>query len=99
MAAISSGVARPAVSSITETRYCISDHLLWFGALLMGGPSHLLRTPPPRSDTASRISSRTFGYAGCERSDSDRMLRGDREVARSDGGRSGGGARLLQPDH
>src|SRR6266581_7195189 len=31
MAACSSGVARPAVSSITETRYCISDHLLRFG--------------------------------------------------------------------
>jgi hypothetical protein len=37
MAAISSGVAGPAVSSITETRYCISDHLLWFGAPLVGG--------------------------------------------------------------
>src|ERR1022692_1813880 len=60
MAAISSGVARPAVSSITETRYCISDHLLWFGALLVGGRSHLLRTPPPRSDTASRISFKDF---------------------------------------
>src|SRR5215212_9193155 len=32
MAAISSGVAEPAVSSITETRYCISDHLLGLGA-------------------------------------------------------------------
>src|SRR5271165_3248845 len=30
MAAISSGVAEPVLSSITETRYCISDHLLWF---------------------------------------------------------------------
>src|SRR5215471_11712326 len=37
IAACSSGVARPAVSSITETRYCISDHLLWFGVLLVGG--------------------------------------------------------------
>src|SRR5829696_5426774 len=61
MAAISSGVARPAVSSITETRYCISDHLLWFGAPLVGGRSPLLRTPLPRSDTASRISFKTFG--------------------------------------
>jgi hypothetical protein len=59
MAAISSGVARPAVSSITETRYCISDHLLWFGAPLVG-LSPLLRTPLPRSDTASRISSEDF---------------------------------------
>src|ERR1039457_1155175 len=55
MAAISSGVARPAVSSITETRYCTLDHLLWFGGAPRGGHSPLLRTPPPRSDTASRI--------------------------------------------
>jgi hypothetical protein len=60
IAAISDGVAKPAVSSITETRYCILDHLLWFGALLVGGCSHLLRTPPPRSDTASRISLKDF---------------------------------------
>src|SRR5260370_16955001 len=72
MAAISSGVARPAVSSITETRYCIWDHLLWFGAPLAGGRSPLLRTPLPRSGTPSRdFLSRTFWYAGCERSDSD----------------------------
>src|SRR5260370_7876709 len=56
IAAISSGVAKPAVSSITETRYCISHHLLWLWAPVAGGRSHLLRTPPPRSDTASRIS-------------------------------------------
>src|SRR5262249_4411821 len=31
MAAISLGVAEPVLSSITETRYCISDHLLRFG--------------------------------------------------------------------
>src|SRR5215471_19680277 len=36
IAACSSGVARPAVSSITETRYCISDHLL---------PQHQAETP------------------------------------------------------
>src|SRR5271154_1706431 len=60
MAAISSGVARPAASSITETRYCILDHLLWFGAPLVGGLSPLLRTPLPRSDTASRISCEDF---------------------------------------
>src|SRR5713226_7737160 len=54
MAAISSGVARPAVSSITETRYRISDHLLWSGAPLVGGRSPLLRTRLPRSDTAGR---------------------------------------------
>src|SRR5450755_3295240 len=60
MATISSGVARPAVSSITETRYCISDHLPWFGAPLVGGRSYLLRTTPPRSDTASRISFEDF---------------------------------------
>src|SRR5580693_3397099 len=41
MAAISSAVARSSVLLITETRYCISDHLL----KLRGGPeaSHLLR--------------------------------------------------------
>src|SRR3984893_9540160 len=55
MAAISSGVAASAVSSITETRFCISDHLRCFGAPLAGGRSPLLRTPLPRSDTASRI--------------------------------------------
>jgi hypothetical protein len=60
IAAISDGVARPAVSSITETRYCISDHLLWFGAPLAGGRSPLLRTPLPRSDTASRMSFKDF---------------------------------------
>src|SRR5512144_1797433 len=49
MAAISSGVARPAVSSITETRYCISDHLLWFGAPV-GGRSPLLQTPRALTD-------------------------------------------------
>src|SRR5216683_8237949 len=70
MAACSSGVARPGVSSITETRYCISDHLLWFGAPLVGGLSSLLRTPSPRSDTAPGFLSRTFWYAGCKRSDS-----------------------------
>ena len=48
------------LSSITETRYCISDHLLWFGAPLVGGRSPLLRTPLPRSDTASRISFKDF---------------------------------------
>src|SRR4030095_11023190 len=36
MAAISDGVAEPVLSSITETRYCISDHLLWLGAPLVG---------------------------------------------------------------
>src|SRR5260370_8046246 len=39
MAAISSGVAKPALSKITETRYCILGHLLWFGAPLVGGRS------------------------------------------------------------
>src|SRR5829696_8706131 len=37
MAAISVGVAEPVLSKITETRYCISDHLLWLGAPLVGG--------------------------------------------------------------
>src|SRR5215813_11186286 len=72
MAACSSGVARPAVSSITETRYCISDHLLWYGVPLVGGLSPLLRTHLPRSDTASRTSFKIFWYAGCERSDSSK---------------------------
>src|SRR5262249_55316712 len=60
MAAISVGVAEPVLSSITETRYCISDHLLRFGAPLVGGRSPLLRTPLPRSDTASQISFKDF---------------------------------------
>src|SRR5580700_11456065 len=60
MAAISSGVARPVVSSITETRYCISDHLLCSGTPLADGRSPLLRTPPPRSDTAARMSFKNF---------------------------------------
>src|ERR1700744_2539747 len=47
MAAISSGVARPAVSSITETRYCISDHLLCFGAPLVGGLTPATNTSAP----------------------------------------------------
>src|SRR5215472_6578727 len=51
MAACSSGVARPAVSSITETRYCISDHLLWFGVPLVGG----------RSSSASAMSRASAG--------------------------------------
>src|SRR5215475_1693125 len=60
------------LSSITETRYCISDHLLWFAVPLVGGRSPLLRTPLPRSDTGSRISFETFWYGGCERSDSSK---------------------------
>ena len=36
-----------------------------FGAPLLGGRSPLLRTPLPRSDTASRMSFKTFWYAGC----------------------------------
>src|SRR5437773_631301 len=52
MAACSSGVPELAVSStITETRYCISDHPCSPGAPLVGGLSPLLRTPLPRSDT------------------------------------------------
>jgi hypothetical protein len=58
------------LSSITETRYSISDHLLSFRAPLADGRSPLLRTPLSRSDTAARIMSRTFWYAGCPRSDS-----------------------------
>jgi hypothetical protein len=42
----------------------------------VGGLSPRLRTPQPRSDTASRISSRTFWYAGCKRS-AARRFRGD----------------------
>ena len=58
------------MSSITETRYCISDHLLWSGAPLAGGRSPLLRTPLPRSDTAPGFLSSTFWPAGHQRSDS-----------------------------
>jgi hypothetical protein len=57
-------VARLAASSITETRNCISDHLLCFGAPLAGGRSPLLRTALTRSDTASGLLSSTFWYAG-----------------------------------
>src|SRR5690349_15477687 len=60
MAADSSAVAMPAVSSITETRYCISGSSPVTGAPLAGGRSLLLRTPLPRSDTASRFLSTTF---------------------------------------
>src|SRR3982074_3819821 len=60
MAACSSGVARPAVSSITETRYSIPDHPLRPGAPPAGGRSPLPRTPLPRSDTASPISFKDF---------------------------------------
>src|ERR1022692_883792 len=77
MAAISSGGARPAVSSITETRYCISDHLLWFGAPLVGGLSPLLRTPPPRSDTASRIFFRGLSGTPVVSDPTARRFRGD----------------------
>src|SRR5580698_1782258 len=74
MAAISSGVARSAASAITETRYCITDHLLWSGAPLVGRRSPLLRTPPPRSDTAPRIIFQDFPVRRPERSDRSRLL-------------------------
>src|SRR5262245_45750005 len=54
MAAISSGVARPALSSITETRYCIADRLLRFRVPLVGSLSPLLRTPLLRSDRSAQ---------------------------------------------
>src|SRR5215813_11261907 len=82
MAAISSAVAEPAVSSITETRYCISDHLLWPGALHAGARSALLRTPLPRSDTASRTSFKDFWQAGRERSDHETVLGRLRRIPR-----------------
>src|SRR5262249_11082532 len=51
MAAISVGVAEPVLSSMTETRYCIRDHLLWFrGRPSWATAAPLLRTPLPRSD-------------------------------------------------
>jgi hypothetical protein len=53
-----------ALSAITETRYCISDHLLWLGAPLVRARSPLLRMPLPRSDTVCRTSCKDFGYAG-----------------------------------
>src|ERR1700691_469405 len=53
-------MARSAASSITEIRYCIFDHLLYFGAPLAGGRSPLLRTALTRSDTASRNSFKDF---------------------------------------
>src|ERR1700729_1834863 len=76
-------LARSAVSSITETRYCISDHLLCFGAPLAGGRSPLLRTALPRSDTASRTSFKDFLV---------RLLRlGERRGSRSGGQRAASG--------
>src|SRR5580693_8866862 len=65
MAAISSGVARPVLSSITPTRYCIiSDHLPCFGRPSRAAShpcyEHLCPDPtPPRG-----FLSRTFWYAG-----------------------------------
>jgi hypothetical protein len=52
-------VARPAVSSITDTRYCISDHLLWFGHPLWAAThrcyEHLCLDPTPPPGFLSRI--------------------------------------------
>src|SRR4249919_3757926 len=54
MAASSSGVAKLSVSLITETRYCISDHLLWFGAPPWAAAhpcyEHLCPNPTPLPD-------------------------------------------------
>src|SRR6266545_560315 len=69
MAAISSAVARPAVSKITETRYRISDHLPCSGRPTWAARSPLPRTPLPRSDNTSRTSFKIFWYAGCTPSD------------------------------
>jgi len=66
-AASSVAVSGPVPSSIIETRYCISAHLLCVGAPLVGGRSPLLRRPLPRSDTAARISSSTFWYTAGDR--------------------------------
>src|ERR1700744_2477971 len=48
MAASSSGGARPAVSSVTETRYCISDPLRWGQAPRIGAAAYpgYERAPP-----------------------------------------------------
>src|SRR6266516_8207992 len=63
MAAISSGVARPAVSSITETRYCISDHLLWFGAPSWAAAHPATNTSALRHRLPDVF--KTFWYADC----------------------------------
>src|SRR5690242_16435481 len=48
MAASSSGVARPSWSEITETRYCISELLLWYGGRPRGRPlTPATNTPAP----------------------------------------------------
>src|SRR5260370_38899387 len=60
MAAISSGVAEPAVSSITETRYCILHHLLWFGVPSRAAAhpcnEHPRHDPTPPPGLLSRLS-------------------------------------------
>jgi hypothetical protein len=72
----SDGVARPAESSITETRYCISDHLPWFrGAAFRAAAhpyyEHLCPDPTP---TLGHLSM-TFWYAGCGRSEGETVSR------------------------
>src|SRR5215208_4031664 len=70
----SSGPPSPCITPSTVTivmvvSFMIAVPLLLWGALV-GGLSPLLRTPRPRSDTASRISFEDFWHAGCKQSDS-----------------------------
>src|SRR5215211_5563827 len=65
------------LSSITETRYCISDHLLWFWDALRGRPL------TPATNTSAPIRHprpdffQGFPVRRCERANSDSIPSGD----------------------
>src|SRR6185312_9041378 len=61
MAASSSGVARPSWSKITETRYCISDHLLWSGDAPWAAAHPCYEHPCPDPTPPPGCLSRTSG--------------------------------------
>src|SRR5215469_16050380 len=65
MAAISSGVADPAVSSITDTRYCIGSSPMVFGRAPSWRPlTPATNTTAPIRHGLPRLLSRTSGRAG-----------------------------------
>src|ERR1700727_10243 len=89
MAAISSGVARPAVSSITETRYCILDHLLWSGRSSWAAAHtyyERLRpdpTPPPGFLVEPRISALAMPVASGSQGSATALRRAVRRPRRA----------------